>query len=863
MGSRGISGIEVKYCVNCGASVTTEKFCSECGAPIGVRSAGVAEASKLSDVPVHASAVSEQPGVPSLPQETSAQPEVPVSKPRAKNVFTSIEPVRWIASAVGGALAYAAAWVVTLLIVLLALFSLTVVPVDWSWVLLLPAQIVGLSLGGTFTAGTTVLGVSASISLLWVPLLVTALVITGVAFLARRDEKLHPTATRGGRWLLSAATGLVLAVVSTLFAAILRPEFSTGGLGSSMLNLGSVTVAGTSASFSLFAGALVIGALVAYGARARVAPKVSVSTSAGKFHAAAIAGIPVVVLYLVISGIVLGVALLVTIAVTSGPATLLASPLWLPTLVVDGFALVLFSVITLTGPLASLPGFSALDTAISLPGTFPGWVVLVAVVVNLVLIVFIGLVLRLRRRVNGPAVAVNWLTTVGLFAILGVAVSLLGSAALWSHVDASALNPGGAAPNLLGIGSSMLAGLASTSMSVGPAVWTFFVFAVFGALVEVSALWVAPFLLASVPAPVVERMGRILGRVGVPVLASTASGIDPVPVTPERRRLVVAIAGIAGGVVALIILGAVSISVLNSTVFSPQNEVDGYLNSIEAKDASQAISRGGIEVSSSDQVLLTNKVLAATSSGVTSHRVISSESAEDVASVAVELRQLGDKSTTAFMLHRAGKSWLFFDVWKLDAVKLPELAISVPSGVNSVVVNGATVAISQKAQDDGFLQLPVFPGTYTASLTDDNKWVTAVPDKTTVGMNGLVASEPAQLTLNLEPTDDFTKEVSAQVSEMLTRCAASTDIAPEGCPFRYYSFGSTTAVSWALGTAPTFHLDQSNGGGWTVVTDNQGSATVTYTSTFFGSYTDSYKASFYVDGEVAFADGKPSYTYGG
>ncbi|MEO7121856.1 MAG: hypothetical protein ABI400_01815, partial [Lacisediminihabitans sp.] len=112
------------------------------------------------------------------------------------SVFTSIEPDRWIASAVGGALAYAVAWVVTMLLVALTLLSLSGVPVDWSWALLLPAQIVGLSLGGTFTAGTAVLGVSASVSLVWIPLLVTAVVVIGVIFLARRDEKLHPTQTR-------------------------------------------------------------------------------------------------------------------------------------------------------------------------------------------------------------------------------------------------------------------------------------------------------------------------------------------------------------------------------------------------------------------------------------------------------------------------------------------------------------------------------------------------------------------------------------------------------------------------------------------------------------------------------------------
>ncbi|MEO7122554.1 MAG: hypothetical protein ABI400_05460, partial [Lacisediminihabitans sp.] len=692
------------------------------------------------------------------------------------------------------------------------------------------------------------------------PLLVTAVVVIGVIFLARRDEKLHPTQTRGRRWLLSATTGLVLAVVSILFAAILRPEFSTGGLGSSMLNLGSVTIAGTSASFSLFFGALFVGTLVAYGARARVAAKDSVSVSIGKFRAAAIASIPVVVLYLVLGGILIGATLFVTVAVNAGPASLLSSPFWLPTLVVDGFALVLFSVLSLTGPVASLPGVSAFGTAVSLPGAFPGWVVLVAVVINLVLIVFIGVVLRLRRGVNGPTVVANWLTTVGLFTVLGIAVSLLGSVALWSHVDASGLSQGGNASGLLGLGSSMLAGFASTSVGVGPAVWTFFVFAIFGALVEVAALWVAPFLLTLVQPSAVERVGRTLGRAGVPLLTLAAGGSDPVPLTPERRRRVITIVSIAGGVVALIILGSVSISVLNSTVFSPQSAVDGYLNSVEAKDAGQAISRGGIDASAADRVLLTNRVLAVTPSGLTSHRVISAESSGDVASVVVESRQAGGKSTTQFALHRAGKSWLFFDAWKLDAVKLPQLAIGVPSGVKAVVINGATVVIPQNARDTGFLQLPVFPGTYTASLPSGNKWVTAAPDKATVGMNEYAASEPAELTLALKPTDDFTQEVSTQVSDMLKRCAASTDIAPTGCPFRYYSFGTMTAVSWALGTAPTFHLEQSSNGGWTVVTDHEGSATVTYTSTFFGSYTDSAETDFGVDGTVAFVDGKPSYS---
>jgi hypothetical protein len=872
----------MKNCVDCGETITTEKFCPTCGAPVPPTGAAAPanEPTVVVEVPV---TVSE----PALADETPARvllappadpstaaplaPSGSIAAGRLVSALRSIAPERWLAAVLGGAIAYVGSFVLAMVLVLLTLLSLTNVSVDWSWLVTAPSQLVGLALGGTFVAGTTVATISISAGLLWLPLLLTAAVIVGIALVSRRDERAHPLPTAGARWILSLVAGATLAVLALVFALVLRPAYDATGSPLASSTTPGVEVSGSAASVTLVFGALLVGTLAAYFSRSRTlrrpAPTLEES---GRILATARATVPVVVLYVVIVGILVALAVIISGIINSGFSWLLSSPLWLPTLVADGIAVVNFSVVSAGGGLAAFAGSSLHGIGmVSLVGSLPLWASLLAILLNLVLIVLIGTALHLRRTANSLSSAANWVATVGSFAIAGALLSIIGSVALWTHVDTSGL---GALLGGLTGSSSLLTGLENSQGTVGPAAWTFLTFALLGAVVELVAVFVAPSVIALVPTGVVTRASQVLERVGVPLtpktvpVAETAAPVDAaLPMTPERRRVVVLVSSIVGGVVVLVILAAIAVSVLNTAVFSPQKQVETYLSDIQSKNARGALALGDVDAATNTRVLLSNRVLAATPAGITSYRILNTTTSGDQASVTAQIDRDGTKSTTSFTLRRGGSTGLFFSNWRLDTVDLGALSIRVPTGVQSLKVNGVSVDVAKAGLTDGMLTLPAFPGSYTVSLGGDRSWLSATPVKKTVGF-GRLASSVSVVEFTLAATPALDKEIATQITDLLANCAKSTDLAPAGCPFKYYSYGDTSGVSWTLGAAPTYTLEQSYDGQWKVKATTSGEATISYSYSYFSGSTptaDSYTDNYYIGGDVSFPGGKPLYTYSG
>jgi hypothetical protein len=771
---------------------------------------------------------------------------------------------RWVFAGLGGLAAYVAVFVVALVVTLLALLSFSNLKIDWSWLFLFPAQLIGLSLGGTFSAGSSGLGLTASVTLLWAPLLLTAAMVVAVVLVARRDEKIRPTAPRSTRWMLSGTTGLVVAIVSVVFALILVPRINPGSSDSSQLDLSGFSLGATSASVSLFFGALVVATVAAYLARRSVGSR-GTRRAGGQVELAARAGLPVVLLYVIVLGVLLGVTLIIVVPIKAGAAALLVAPLWLPTIVGDAIAALNLSVLSIGGGIASLPGVSSVS--FSMLGNTPWWTALIAIVVNIALLVVVATILRLRRADNSLGSWPNWLTTVVGFAVVGILVSVLSSVAAWSHIDAGALGSDGGSAGIVGEGIALFSSLASTSATFGPAAWTVLVFALVGAIVELLAIFVSPLLLGLLPVTLVSRGSRFFAKVGIPISAESAvAGSAPlvpseaIPMTPERRRLVVIIVAIVGSVVAVVILAVVAISIVNAVVLTPQVQVQNYLAAIQSKDAEGAIAIGDVNAARSSRALLTDAVLKKTAGGLTGYQVLSTTRSGDVANVLVRLDQDGAKSQASFTVRESGKSWLFFDRWQLDPVSLPQLAIEVPAGVQSLSINGATVPLTGDDVSDGVLQLPAFPGRYQISLGGHSTWLSA-QQKSVVASMGDGASLPTPTELTLVPTRAFTASVGDQISALVAGCATTTTADPAGCPFEGFTIDDS-AVSWAVATQPTFHLESQLDGTWSVVTDAPGDATMSYVwDSGFGVFPQSEDISIYIDGAVSFEGGKPVYAY--
>ena len=858
--------------------------------------------------------VAEPAAVPTAPAAPVAAPygtpgaALPTAPPTGPTVGTRVAALvrgipaeRFIAAAVGPVVVYAATWLLALVFTMLVFVAAADASLDWGLAFQAPAQIVGLAVAGTLTVSATIMGISAAVSLLWLPLLVTAFLIGATAFVARRDERIAPSRTRGIRWLLSSLSGVVLALLVVIVAAVTPLTYAVGDGSDTEFGFLTGTGTATSASFTAFLGALVLGTLSSYLARAKVARAAAgvtpaiVAPAATSVFASVRSTLPVVGLHLGVLAVLVTVGLLVLSVVNGGVNALLTAFFWLPTAVVDGLGFVNFAPLTFGGSLAALGGLTGSSNSFWMPTELPGWLTMLILVVNLLLILVTGTVLRLRRGQLRLSAAMSWVTTVVSFAVAGIVVSIVGAVAGWTSVDTA--GAGESLDGLLGGAASLIEGAAAASGVVGLPAWTFIVFAALGALVEVVAVFVAPTLLQLLPASVLTRSAKITGLLGVPfavpgtyvlpepitvpvagdvpVVAGepvvVAAGAPPtavkpqgdgvaaiVPMTPEKKRRVrIVLAAVGAGVV--VVLGAsVAVSIINQVVFSPQKQVESYLDAIVAGDASDALAIGGVEESTGERVLLTDAVLKATEGRITGYTITQVGSSGDTAIVTADIDQDGVTEETAYKLTKSGTTALFFDNWTLEPVWLPSVTIGVSPGIDEIDVNGTTVELSSDAQEIGYVELLAFPGDYVIANAGDDEWLSAEPQTVQAGLSAVTGDAR----LSLEPTAKFTSSVDEQVAEYLAGCAAQKILDPDDCPIRVYDYGTITDVVWTIDEPAVTSLGSMYDDEWNIFTDNRGSATVTYTNTDYRGQATPEKATvdFSIDGDVTMVDGAPVFS---
>jgi hypothetical protein len=853
---------------------------------------------------------------PTAPTAPPGQPAQPTLVTRTTGVLRGVAAERYIAATVGAAAVYAASWLLSLVFTLVAFVVAADDSLDWGLAFAAPAQIVGLAVAGTLTVGATIMGISASVSVLWLPLLVTAFLVVGTALVARRDERIAPSASRGIRWLLSGLSGLVLSILVLVIAAVTPLRFAMGDGSDTGFGVMSGSVSASSASFTAFLGALVLGTLVSYLARARVArraagiPAIVVPRAATSVLAAVRATVPVAGLYFGVLAVIVTLGLLITSVVNSGIDALLTAFFWLPTLVVDGLGLVNLAPVSLGGGLATLAASTGgSETTFWLPTSLPGWATILVLIVNLVLIVGTGVVLSLRRAQLMLSAAMSWATTIVTFAVAGIVISIIGGIGMWTTIDTSGLGEG--LDGLLGGLGAMAESASAASGVVGLVPWTFVVFAALGALVETVAVFVAPSLVQLVPAGALARVGRLTAIVGVPfampgtapvadaavpaaapvsatspVAASvaapaTADGLAPAPVTasaaapgtapgtglpavvpmdPAKKRRALIVLGSVGGAVVLVLGAAVAVSVVNQMVFSPQHRVETYLDAIVAKDASGALAIGDVDAAESERVLLTDALLEATEGGITGYSVKESKTTGEFAVVTVDL-ELGDATEEmTYSLEKSGRTALVFDEWAMQPTWLPSLPVTVSSGITELEINGVALELTEADIEAAYLSFPVFPGEYVIGTGGDNEWLTAEPQTVKVGV--VESGDSAQL--ELEPTEKFTASVDKQVADFLADCVAQKDLSADDCPISVYDYGTISDVVWTIDEPAVTTLNNSYSGEWNVSTDKRGSATVKYTNTDYSGEVlqETETVQFSINGSVVLKGGTPVFTEG-
>ena len=842
-------------------------------------------------------------GAPAYASET--EPPVMPTQPAAATSVTSpfvtktLELTRSVGAqpalraARNGAIVYGAAWLAALLFTCLALVAAGDSGPDWGVAFEAPAQLVGLAVGGIFTLGVSVAGVSVNASIVWLPLLLTALVVFGSSWLSGSDEKQNPSASTGIRWMLSAATAVVFALLVVIFGAVLaiRSEFgnASGGDVTAMFAGGGT---GSVVSATAFLGALIVGTLAAFAGRSRAASGARAERPVAPVRTVVTAAVRAAAVYAAIISALLTIGLVIYAVAQGGVGSILTVFFWLPTVVLNGLGFVNLAPIGITGSITDLMGTTGTDTSYWMPTALPAWATVVILVVNVAVMVVAGITLALSRRSPVVSTASRWFATVATFGVLGAVVSLLGGAAFWTSVDTGAL--GDEVDSLLGgIGSSMIEAISSVGGVVGLAAWSFIIFAVLGALVEAAALYLAPHLLPVLPQVVVSYLAR-RGFAGasapasvlpVPAFAAgdtagaaaatdgtasetvpTGAAVPPVvvvPMSPERKRRIRLILAGVGAAVALVVAAAVTISIVNSSIYSPKNQVEAYLDNLVDGNAGAALDLADVSAPTASRVLLTDDVMGATEGGITGYTIGEIAVSGDRAVVQTEVDQDGEKTLVQFTVVRAGSSFLVFDNWVLDTVPVPTLLLSVPDGVTELEVNGVAVDVTDVSVESGYLELPAFPGTYEVTIGGISEYLSSEPQTMTILASEQFFSDA--LVFELEPNEKFSAAVQDQIEDLLVDCVDQKSLDADGCPlYSYYSYGDITDVKWTIDKQATFEIYSSGDSKWTVRTDERGTASVSYTqaTSFTEPTPKTEELDFRVAGTVEMVDGAPVYTFG-
>jgi hypothetical protein len=887
----------------------------------GTDGAPTAAASATSNVTAEEPDASFLPGTAARDSDTPTSASPPAKPNPFVAAFTAIDPNRFGRAAIIALIAFAVAWALGLLTTAIALAGANSPTTDWAWIFEAPGQLIAASVAGTLSASTSFLGVTVSIGILWLPLLFTAVLAGVVVVLARRDEAVRAT-TRTTRWILSGAVGLVLAIISVLIAAVVPLSVSTGSASTTELGAGAAHLSLSGASVTGLLGALVLGTLASFLARSSLS-----RSGAGRVRRVPVAGgllvsvrsaVTAIVLYLVIAGVLLVVIEVIVILARSGVAALASIGLWLPTAVVDGLAAINLSPIGITGSLNGLFSLGGAPTSIWLPTTLPAWATILVILLDVVLIAFIGFALAARRRQNPSTPALDWASTVIGFAAVGAVISIVGSIAVWSRIDTSGL--GDSLKNLLGAtsgdgGASAIGALGSQQLSIGPAAWTFILFAIVGGLIQVARVWASPTLLRLLPAAFTGFIGLTLDRFAGPTArpasqpavpsdggapSDSAIASDPTdahdasaavgpndtlvlpgaapldsstnetvplqavpsaapraPMDPAQRRRVILVSSIVGGVIVLVIIAAVALSIVTQTLFSPKHEAEKYLQSLVAKDASTALKVGHVSAGDASNALLTNAALKATTNAVTGYTVHSTTSASDDAIVVAQVKQGTATTTQTLTLHRTGSTFLFFPTWELRPVSLSTLNVAVSAGITSLKINGQTIAVPASAQADGAAQFAVFPGKYRVGLAGATKYLAAATVTADIAAS---AGSEGSVQLELAPTQAFRDALTTQIGTLLTSCVSQKVLEPKGCPFYYFGFGDITKVKWTINTVPQLSLDPAGDGTWNVTSEQPGDASVTFDESYFGTTHETGDSSFYVNGTADLSSGEPVFS---
>ncbi|WP_418907287.1 hypothetical protein [Glutamicibacter endophyticus] len=258
--------------------------------------------------------------------------------------------------------------------------------------------------------------------------------------------------------------------------------------------------------------------------------------------------------------------------------------------------------------------------------------------------------------------------------------------------------------------------------------------------------------------------------------------------------------------VAILVLAIAGILIANRTIFSAQHQVKVLQQHMAAGEGGKALGLLRASVPEGNAVALNGDVLKHTQEGITDFSVapaVTDEHDSDLVEVKATYQAEGTEHSSTYRLHRAGKSWLFFDQWEFVPDSLPTIQVRANT-VNEVSLNKEKIPL-----DQGISTIPVFyPAVINASFETKN----FKADTRGVVVTG-PTKDPVPVKLTTEPTKAFLSAINKKLKTYVDGCASQKVLMPAGCPMAYHTSArvNSQSINWTITDYPKAKVSYYNG----------------------------------------------------
>ncbi len=261
------------------------------------------------------------------------------------------------------------------------------------------------------------------------------------------------------------------------------------------------------------------------------------------------------------------------------------------------------------------------------------------------------------------------------------------------------------------------------------------------------------------------------------------------------------------GLMLAVAAAVITISVVNTNHFGPQQPVREYFQALHDGNGAKALGLLKPTTPTANPAVLDGEGLSSAAAHLSDLRVGDPQpDAGGKVTVRASYSVDGVQKSTDFQMEPAGKQWLFFSVWSFVPAPLPTLDVSV---VNETTASLNGVTVKMPAGRNSFAVL--YPGQYTAAFASDLFQAPAVSTTVTSA-----AIRPPAVDLATAPSAKLLSAVNDQLQQYLDGCAKQQVLLPADCPLSNHSDNRILSpVLWNIESYPKVSIS-AYGGDWVI-----------------------------------------------